>query len=112
MHAACPDAPCRGGESPGQSVNIKKAIAANAENPVMKKSPDPEYLEKARLLDKDEVERVLSRMRGKLLRRLEDRKLDKQDALEMVALQLEVEDEALNEWRERMAEISKKDKRK
>jgi hypothetical protein len=107
MNAACPDAPCRGGESPGQSVNIKKAIAANAENNEMKISPDPEYLEKARLLDEGEIERLLSRMRGKLLRKLDDKRLD---TLELAALQLEIEDEALAEWRARMTEISKKSK--
>jgi hypothetical protein len=72
------------------------------------KKPDPEYLEKARLLDEEEIERVLSRMRSKLLRRLDD----KLDTLEMVAFQLELEDEALNEWRERMSEINKKEKAK
>ena len=107
MYPACPDAPCRGSESFGQSVNINKAIVANAENNEMKKSPDPGYLEKAKLLDEEEIERLLSRMREKLLRRLDDKKLD---ALEVAALQLEIEDEALNEWRARVAEISKKSK--
>ena len=73
----------------------------------MKTSPDPEYLEKARLLDEAEIERLLSRMRKKLLSKLDDKKLD---ALEVAALQLEIEEEALNEWRGRMAEISKKSK--
>jgi len=35
---------------------------------------------------------------------------EKMTALEVVALQLEFEDEDLNEWRARMAEISKKTK--
>ena len=48
-------------------------------------------------------------MREKLTRRLEDKKLN---ALEVVAIQLEIEDEALNEWRERMQEIRKKTKSK
>lgn len=73
----------------------------------MKKIPSDEYLEKARLLSKQETERLLSRMRSKLKRRLEDRKLD---ALEAVAIQLEKEDEELSEWRAKMAEIRKKHK--
>lgn len=71
----------------------------------MRKTPTDEYLEKAKLLTKEETERLLSRMRAKLMRRLEDKKLG---ALEMVAIQLEIEDEELNEWREKMAEIKKR----
>ena len=69
----------------------------------------PEYLEKALLLTKDERERVLSRMTGKLPRRLEKDKLSVDEAL---AIQLEIEDEQLNEWRERMHSIQKSDKDK
>lgn len=68
----------------------------------MRKSPSEEYLGKARLLSKEETERLLSRMRTKLMRRLEDKTLS---ALEVVAIQLEIEDEELNEWREKWAEI-------
>lgn len=75
----------------------------------MKKTPADEYLEKAKLLNKEETERVLSRMRSKLMRRLEDKKMN---TLEVVAIQLEIEDEELNEWREKMAEIRKKAKAK
>ncbi len=75
----------------------------------MRKTPDAEYLEQAKLLTKDETERLLSRMRAKLMRRLEDKKLS---ALEVVAIQLEIEDKELNEWRERMAEIEKRTKSK
>jgi len=75
----------------------------------MRKTPDEEYLEKAKGLTKDETERVLSRMRTKLTRRLEDKKLTE---LEVVAIQLEIEDKELNEWRERMAEIEKRTKNK
>lgn len=71
----------------------------------MRKTPSEAYLEKARRLSKEETERLLSRMREKLTRRLEDKKLS---ALEVVAIQLEIEDEALSEWRERMQEIRKK----
>jgi len=75
----------------------------------MKKTPSDEYLEKARLLGKEETERLLSRMRSKLKRRLEDKKMS---ALEAVAIQLEKEDEELNEWRAKMAEIREKTKAK
>lgn len=59
----------------------------------------PEYLEKALLLSVEEQERVLSRMSGKLPRRLVKDKLSVDEAL---AIQLEIEDEQLNEWREKM----------
>lgn len=75
----------------------------------MKKTPAEEYLEKAKLLTKEETERLLSRMRAKLMRRLEDKNLSR---LEVVAIQLEIEDKELNEWREKMAEIEKKTKSK
>ena len=75
----------------------------------MKKNPSDEYLEKARLLSGEETERLLSRMRSKLKRRLEDKKMG---ALEAVAIQLEKEDEELNEWRAKMAEIREKTKAK
>jgi hypothetical protein len=75
----------------------------------MKKIPSDEYLEKAGLLSNEETERLLSRMRSKLKRRLEDKKMN---ALEAVAIQLEKEDEELNEWRAKMAEIREKTKAK
>lgn len=40
----------------------------------MKKTPSDEYLEKAKLLSEEETERLLSRTRSKLLRRLENEK--------------------------------------
>jgi len=75
----------------------------------MKKTPAEEYLEKAKLLSKEETERLMSRMRSKLTRRLEDKKFRE---LEAVAIQLEIEDEELNEWRKNMAKIRKKSKGK
>ncbi len=71
----------------------------------MKKTPSDAYLGIAGRLSKEEAEHVLSRMRSKLMRRLEDRKMS---TLEAIAIQLEIEDEELSEWRERMAEIRKK----
>jgi hypothetical protein len=73
------------------------------------RKPADEYLEKARQLEQEETERLLARMRSKLMRRVEDKKMSVQEA---VAIQLEIEDEELQEWRARMAEISKKSKNK
>lgn len=73
----------------------------------MRKTPSDEYLEKAKLLSEEETERLLSRTRTKLMRRLESEKMT---ALEVVAIQLEIENEELNEWREKMTEIRKKTK--
>jgi hypothetical protein len=75
----------------------------------MRKTPSDVYLEKARLLSKEETERLLSRARSKLIRRLESEKMT---ALDVVAIQLEIEDEDLSEWREKMAEIRKRAKAK
>lgn len=75
----------------------------------MKKKPSEEYIDKAKLLTKEATERLLARMRSKLMRRLEDKNLSE---FEIVAIQLEIEDEELNEWREKMAQISKKTKSK
>ncbi len=67
----------------------------------MKRTPKDEYLERARRLPGNEIERLLSRMRGKLRRRLEEERLS---PLEVIALQLEIDDD-LNEWRARMSEL-------
>ena len=75
----------------------------------MRKTPSDESLEKAKLLSKEESERLLSRTRSKLMRQLESEKMT---ALEVVAMQLEIEDEDLSEWRKKMAEIRKKTKAK
>jgi len=61
--------------------------------------PSSDYLALAKSLTSDESERLLSRMTGKLPRRLDKDKLSQEDA---IALQLELEDEQLSEWREKM----------
>ncbi|MDP2152524.1 MAG: hypothetical protein Q8J66_02555 [Methylotenera sp.] len=71
------------------------------------KTASDAYIEKAKNLTQEESERLQSRMRGKLTRRLEDQKLD---TIEALAIQLELDDEQLQEWRDRMQEVSKKDK--
>jgi len=70
------------------------------------KSASPEYLERAATLSREDAERLFSRMRGKLARRLENEKIDSLDA---VALQLQLEDEELNEWRQRWEELSQRE---
>ncbi len=64
--------------------------------------PTKEFLEKAKSLSKKDAELLLSRMGGKLTRRLEDKRLS---AIEVLALQLELEQEQLREWRKKVAEI-------
>ena len=71
------------------------------------KVPSEEYLAKAARLSAKESERMLSRMSGKLPRRLEK---DKLTQLEALAIQLELEEEMLRDWRERMEEIRAKSK--
>jgi len=69
---------------------------------MVSKIASEEYQDKVKLLKEDEAERLLSRMSGKLPKRLDKDKLSRDDAL---ALQMELEDERLNEWRERMDKI-------
>jgi len=71
------------------------------------KKPDKEYIEKAKELSKKDAERLMARMRGRFMRRLEDKELSAIDAL---ALQLEYEHEQLMEWRKNIAKIREKRK--
>ena len=73
------------------------------------KTPSEEYLAKASRLSAKESERMLSRMTGKLPRRLEKEKLT---TLEALAIQLELEEEQLAEWREKMQKIMDSEKPK
>lgn len=65
----------------------------------MAKISKPEYEARARELSEEDAERLLSRMSGKLPKRLHKEKLTREEAL---AIQLEVEDEQLEEWRKNM----------
>ena len=69
------------------------------------KTSKPEYLAKVQSLTREEAERLLSRMRGKLPRRLEKDKLSRDDAL---AIQMELEDEQLQEWRDMMSILNQR----
>lgn len=75
----------------------------------MTKTIKPEYLAKVKLLTKEETERLLSRMGGKLDRRLEKNKLSQAEAL---ARQLELEDQQLQEWRKMMRILKEKEEAK
>jgi len=69
----------------------------------MKSNDD--YIQKAKSLSQEERDRILSRMVGKLPKRLQKEKLTPDEA---IAIQLEVEEEQLQEWRMNMAEIKEK----
>lgn len=70
---------------------------------------NPVYLEKVKQLPADEAERILSRMGGKLPKRFIKDKLTQEEAL---ALQLEIEDEQLQEWRDKVAKLREEDEKK
>lgn len=72
------------------------------------KTASNEYMDKAKNLTAEEVEKLQSRMRGKLARRAEDKKVS---LLEALAIQLELDDEQLAEWRKNIQAIRKKDKK-
>ncbi|MDI1309984.1 MAG: hypothetical protein PSV17_11225 [Methylotenera sp.] len=67
-----------------------------------------EYMEKAKNLSEEEVERLQSRMRTKLTRREAEKKLS---LIEILAIQLQLDDEQLKEWREKRIEMNQKDKK-
>lgn len=69
------------------------------------RKPNEVYLEKAKRLRKVDIERLLARTRTKFMRRIEDMEMS---AVEVAAIQLEIEDEELAEWREKWAEIQVK----
>ncbi len=72
------------------------------------KHASEEYMEKAKNLSQEEVERLQSRMRAKLTRREGEKKLS---LIEVLAIQLELDDEQLTEWREKRIEMNQKDKK-
>jgi len=77
---------------------------------VRRKKIDPparEYLGQAKGLSKKDAERLMSRMRGRFVRRLEDRRFS---PIEALALQLEFEDQQLKEWRKNVAKIRERGK--
>jgi septal ring factor EnvC (AmiA/AmiB activator) len=69
------------------------------------KAVNVDYIAKAKNLSEEDRDRVLSRMGGKLPKRLQKEKLTVEEA---IAIQLELEDEQLQEWRANMAVIQEK----
>ena len=67
------------------------------------------YISKAKELAGEQRERVLSRMSGKLPKRLQKDKLTEDEA---IAIQLELEDEQLIEWKQKVAAIREKENKK
>ncbi len=67
-----------------------------------------DYLAQVKTLDAEQKERLLSRMSGKLPRRLAKDKLTEEEAL---AIQLELEDEQLEEWKAKVASIRAKEEK-
>jgi hypothetical protein len=67
-----------------------------------KLTPAASYLAKAKDLSKTDTEKLMSRMRGRFQRRYEDKRLDK---IEVLALQLQHEDEQLIAWRKKVADL-------
>lgn len=68
-----------------------------------------DYTSKIKKLSREEKERILSRMAGKLPKRLAKDKLTEDEA---VAIQLELEDEQLQEWRDKIANLRAKESKK
>ena len=75
----------------------------------MQKSPREKYLLKAARLTRDEAQQFYLRMKRKLERSIEKHKVRPVVAL---ALQLEIEDENLNKWRERFSVIKSRSRKK
>jgi len=73
------------------------------------KSCKDEYLAKAKLLTDVDAEYVMSRIGNKLLKRLERDGLSKH---EILGIQLEIEDDQLIEWREKVAAIREEETKK
>ena len=73
------------------------------------KSCKAEYLAKAKLLSKPQAERLMSRMGDKLHHRLKKNDLSSD---EILGIQLEIEEDQLQEWREKMSKIREKEQAK
>jgi len=73
------------------------------------KNPSEAFIKLAETLDDNDAEKVLSRMTGKLPKRFLKEKLTKTEA---VAVQLELEDELLQEWRNNFAEAKAREEKK
>lgn len=73
------------------------------------KNASEDFIKLAEKLDEESAEKVLSRMTGKLPKRFIKEKLTK---VEAIALQLELEDELLQDWRKNFAKVNSSDEKK
>ncbi len=73
------------------------------------KSCKEEFLLKAQRLKKIEADRLMSRMNGKKLKKLQKDGLSSE---EILGIQLEIENDQLVEWRDKMVAISKSEAKK
>ena len=73
------------------------------------KNASEDFIKLAEKLDEESAEKVLSRMTGKLPKRFIKEKLTKVEAM---ALQLELEDELLQDWRKNFAKVNSSDEKK
>ncbi|MEY4591259.1 MAG: hypothetical protein RIR18_154 [Pseudomonadota bacterium] len=64
----------------------------------------PEYIQAASVLSNSEKERLFSRMASKISRKVVKQKIED---LEALAIQLEIEDEQLVEWLEKVRQLRK-----
>lgn len=71
--------------------------------------PRSVYQERVNALSHEERERLSSRMRSKLPKRLDKEEISIEAAL---AIQMELEDEQLEEWRRNVMALREKDSRK
>jgi hypothetical protein len=67
------------------------------------------FIKLAETLDEEYDEKILSRMTGKLPKRFMKEKLTK---VEAIAIQLELEDELLQDWRNNFAKLKASDEKK
>jgi hypothetical protein len=67
------------------------------------KNASDDFIKQAETLNEESAEKVLSRMTGKLPKRFIKEKLTK---VEAIAIQLELEDELLQDWRENFAKVN------
>jgi hypothetical protein len=73
------------------------------------KSAPQEYLDQAMAMSREEVEKIFSRMRGKITHKMDREKID---PVQAVALQLHYEAEQLADWRKRVADLRSNETRK
>jgi len=89
---------------PGRRRLVRKVFGAKPEDygviTMKSKKPAKEYIAKAKLLSREDAERVFARMRKRYFRRATDG-----DPVEAVAFQLQHEDEQLKEWRKKMEKL-------